>query len=90
MVKGDRDIQLWDLDPPTLIGYTMMQGVYGSGTMSDGRPIVFATDMDGMFGAWDLSDLVASCSQQRADDLTDQIFKAIPALRPARKKAEQP
>ena len=80
MVKGDRDIQLWDLDPPTLIGYTMMQGVCGSGTMSDGRPIVFATDMDGMFGAWDLSDLVASCSQQRADDLTDQIFKAIPAL----------
>ena len=81
MVKGRRDdIQLWDLDSRTLIGYTMMQGICGSGTMSDGRPIVFATDMDGMFGAWDLSDLVASCSQQQADDLTDQIFKAILAL----------
>jgi WD40 repeat protein len=80
LMRGDRDIQLWDVDLRARIGYLMMNNVYGSGTMTDGTPVILATDRDGMFGAWDLSDLVASCSTQATAELTDLIRDALPEL----------
>lgn len=80
LLQGRRDIQFWDLDGRTRVGCVIMQGPCGYGTMTDGRPVLLATDMDGMFGAWDLSGLVASCSPQAADEMTDLLFKELPAL----------
>ena len=80
LVKGGRDVQIWDLDLRARIGYMLLGDIHGCGTMADGRPVVLATDLDGMFGAWDLSDLIASSRPQKADELTDRILQALPEL----------
>ena len=80
LVQGKGDIVFWDLDLRTRLGYAMMPYVYGTGVMADGRPIVLGADNDGTFGAWDLSDLVASCSPQSRAELVEQVSEALRVL----------
>jgi WD40 repeat protein/tetratricopeptide (TPR) repeat protein len=81
LVRSQGEIGFWDLDRMALIGYANMGVVYGCGAMADGRAVLLATDRDDTFGAWDLSDLLASCRFESANQMASEISDALPVIR---------
>ena len=81
LVRSQGEIGFWDLDRMALIGYADMGAVYGCGAMAGGRAVLLAADRDGTFGAWDLSDLLASCRPESADQIVSEISHVLPVIR---------